>query len=666
LVHGAIAVRGAGTHIGRIPDDLVNRRRRSSETWVFALAFLGSLALHLPLYGGLGYLAKLVGPKGPPEATDRLAEVELTFEDGLPEPSPEPRDDDPPPSQPAPERRENDAPTPADPRLRRPQPTPAAQPPSPQPTPEQTDPRQQPPRPPEDPAERQAIQQRSDDPDVAPPPDARYISEQNRRVDEETVARLRNYARDDAELSPGRPETRTDAPELGNADETDVEDARDVEGSDARRATEREARAPRPERSPTTPPEASPTRGAAAQAEGRAAADGRAGEDSGGEAASPGGAPSTGEPLVVDDGHGRFVIAMPRQGRGEDGPGADGPHRDDGRRGRGRAGDGRRSGAPGDGGGRGQGRGRTSGDLDLQVSWANFEQVYGRERLAEERRTFIEERRTRMRGQSGSTPDMNRFRAAIENYVPNVRPGNQTALNAAASPFANYLAGVHRRIHREFADRYLASLPSWGDDPHADRTLMTKLEIILNQDGSVHRVGVVRTSGLITFDYGAYRAVMRGQPYPAPPSSILSGDGRVYFHWGFYRNERQCGTFNAQPYILPHPPGSGDQREVPDGLRDDGPEQGGVIPAGSRPTWGTGREGDGGSSSPRGDPGDGTEGEGRGTGGDSGGRRPAREDGSDRAPRRDGGEQDGEDGRRESPGRRAPPQRRLPRGSAVG
>jgi hypothetical protein len=31
---------------------------------------------------------------------------------------------------------------------------------------------------------------------------------------------------------------------------------------------------------------------------------------------------------------------------------------------------------------------------------------------------------------------------------------------------------------------------------------------------------------------------------------IRSPDGRAYVHWGFYRNNRQCGTFNATPFIL--------------------------------------------------------------------------------------------------------------------
>ena len=31
-------------------------------------------------------------------------------------------------------------------------------------------------------------------------------------------------------------------------------------------------------------------------------------------------------------------------------------------------------------------------------------------------------------------------------------------------------------------------------------------------------------------------------------------DGRIYLRWGFYRNWRQCGTFNAEPFILTEVP----------------------------------------------------------------------------------------------------------------
>jgi hypothetical protein len=138
--------------------------------------------------------------------------------------------------------------------------------------------------------------------------------------------------------------------------------------------------------------------------------------------------------------------------------------------------------------------------------------------------------------------------------VHEVRSGNQTALNAAASPFATFLSDMHRRIHREFGDRFLGGLGPGSPEGLNDPSLATTLEIAVNPDGSVHRVGVVATSGNILFDFGAFNSVMRAQPFPRPPGIILSGDGRAWLHWRFDRGPRACGTWNARPFMLNNAP----------------------------------------------------------------------------------------------------------------
>ena len=40
------------------------------------------------------------------------------------------------------------------------------------------------------------------------------------------------------------------------------------------------------------------------------------------------------------------------------------------------------------------------------------------------------------------------MQAALENFIPEVKPGNQTALNTRAAPFAAYIARMHRSIHK--------------------------------------------------------------------------------------------------------------------------------------------------------------------------------------------------------------------------
>lgn len=391
-------------------------------------------------------------------------------------------------------------------------------------------------RPPQQPQleKPQAIQQHSADPDVEAPDNARFIAEENSRVEEESVARQRNMIRDDQTPSPGRQQKPSDTlEERGNSSEQKIAEMRNKEGSDARKATPEEARRKRPDKAM----DADPVK--AERVSSQASAGKRA--DTSGDRASQ----EASDTITITDPAGTFSIRRP-------------------------------SNASQGGGQRAQGRGPGS-----TMAWSKFEAAVGSERLEQDRRAYLAEQKSSQRGISREKT-WKEFRGAIENYVPGVKPGATTALNAAASPFATYIAAVHRRIHQEFADRFLRSLPI-GGSPYQDPTLMTKLEIVLNRDGSVHRIGVVRSSGLLPFDFGAFNSVLRAQPYPPAPSSILSGDGRVYFHWGFYRNQRQCGTFNAEPYILKNPRGTPGRS---DGLTD-APDWDTVVPAGAKPTWRT-------------------------------------------------------------------------------
>lgn len=515
------------------------RRHRRRARLVLLLALLGSLLLHLPVYEGLGELAEFWRRQEAAAIHSEPVEIEFSVppiedsaepdqESGKTEPVSKvlPPEETPKPLLPEPSRRPERPKE--EPEAARPEVVEMAKPDIEKAIP--VEPLKPPPA-----EDRQAIQQRSSDPAVAPPDSTRFLAKENNRVEEETVASLRNYVRDDPEVSAAAP-SANEEPELGTSDETLVAEMREREGSDEdevlheQRGPERAAEAP-------TVVAASPHVAGQTAVEASEASEAR-------------------ESIALSDGVGSFVIVRPRNAskarRAREGRSA--------RRGQ--------AGRP--------------GLSPRELSWGSFEQAVGEKTLEQERQAYLQERRSQQRGSSHERR-WKEFRAAIENYVPDVRSGNQTALNAAASPFAEYIAAVHRKLHRSFADRFLASLPTYSNNPLSDTTLMTKMEIILNRNGSVHRVGIVRTSGFLPYDYGAFNAIMRAQPYPAAPESILSGDGRVYFHWAFYRNERQCGTFNAEPFILPNPPSSAPGRSPT--LRDL-PAQGGVIPSDAKPTWG--------------------------------------------------------------------------------
>jgi TonB family protein len=177
--------------------------------------------------------------------------------------------------------------------------------------------------------------------------------------------------------------------------------------------------------------------------------------------------------------------------------------------------------------------------------------IVGQDNLRKMRESDGERRKSEHRG-SWVASNFERWRSAIENYVSNVKPGNQTALNTAAVPFASYLNGMHNRIHPLFADNFLGSLDNLPKShPLNDTHLITRLEIVLTRDGHLQEMGIVRTSGVTAFDIAALDAVNRAQPFGPAPKAIISPDGNVYLHWEFHRDEvYACSTMNARPFLL--------------------------------------------------------------------------------------------------------------------
>src|SRR5450432_557772 len=134
-----------------------------------------------------------------------------------------------------------------------------------------------------------------------------------------------------------------------------------------------------------------------------------------------------------------------------------------------------------------------------------------------------------------------RVQSSLENFIPEVKPGNQTALNTRAAPFAVFIARMHRSIHALWGFQQLEDwdeLPS--SSPLNNPNLLTKLEIVLNPDGTVDKVTIVRASGYLPYDTAAIDTAFTAGPYPDPPRQIRSANGKIYVHWNFHRDGRQC------------------------------------------------------------------------------------------------------------------------------
>ncbi len=191
------------------------------------------------------------------------------------------------------------------------------------------------------------------------------------------------------------------------------------------------------------------------------------------------------------------------------------------------------------------------GTTNLNLTNRGVIATVGADQLRREREADGERRRSEHRGVWAAS-NFERWRSAIENYVSSVKPGNQTALNTAAVPFATYLNGMHNRIHPIFADSFLGSLDNLPAT-HAlnDQHLITRLEIVLTREGHLVKMGIVKTSGVTAFDIAALDSVQRASPFGPAPGAIVSTDGQVYLHWEFHRDEvYACSTMNARPFML--------------------------------------------------------------------------------------------------------------------
>lgn len=185
--------------------------------------------------------------------------------------------------------------------------------------------------------------------------------------------------------------------------------------------------------------------------------------------------------------------------------------------------------------------------LRFRLSSNEMNALFGRD--IAEKKDIISQRQSKKKGIWEEAREL--YQSPLENMVPEVRPGNQTALRSRKHPFAQFIATMHRTIHDKWAFGFLEQLDTMGRGNALNKPdLWTRVEIVLNSDGSLDKLRTVRYSGNMQFDGAAREVVRNAGPYPQPPREILSGNGKVYIHWAFHRDERACGTFGAEPFIL--------------------------------------------------------------------------------------------------------------------
>lgn len=416
--------------------------------------------------------------------------------------------------------------------------------------------------PPSELARRIAVKQHVKDPNQKDNPDAEFIADEANKVAQQSQARVTSTDQNDPKPTTGSRATAASSnDDPGDSDINKVAQSEDREGSpdrpndDATKPSELRVAEMRAEQK--TPGAAEEERKQAGQQNGSVEAKiPSEGQAQAGQTPIPEVKHAEGMPKTLDSSSGAFTVPGERSAALEQ---------------KGRAGRKERRLPPRKSGGLSDlfglgAAGLSPGGVNLNLSPRVAVSAIGQDRLARERVADGERRRSQHAGR-WKPGGIERWRAAIENYVPSVRPGNQTALNTARVPFASYLNQIHNRLHPVFADTFLASLDDLPTShPMNQMGMSTNIEIVLDdEEGRIQRMGVTKTSGVTAFDIAALESVHKAQPFGTPPHAIVSPDGNVYLHWEFHRDPNNaCSTYFARPFLLKLQPKSAPPEITPE------------------------------------------------------------------------------------------------------
>jgi TonB family protein len=145
-----------------------------------------------------------------------------------------------------------------------------------------------------------------------------------------------------------------------------------------------------------------------------------------------------------------------------------------------------------------------------------------------------------------------RWAASLYGYESPLRAITVIRSGATQGEFTDYVSVIHDRLHPIFTDGFLASLEELpADHPLNRETLNALVEVVLNGDGKIVRLGILHSSGVEAFDVGVLEAVWRASPFGKPPREIVSIDGRVYVHWRLWREPYYaCSTRFGKAHVL--------------------------------------------------------------------------------------------------------------------
>lgn len=120
----------------------------------------------------------------------------------------------------------------------------------------------------------------------------------------------------------------------------------------------------------------------------------------------------------------------------------------------------------------------------------------------------------------------------VHDFLPGIKIGDKTYLNAASMPNVQYFT----RLKRIFRMRFNPRDPLLSHFRH-NRIVTGKINVTMAVEvapsGQLQRLFVLRSSGIPGYDQEALRTIRQSAPFSAPPKNIQGKDGILRMTWHF-------------------------------------------------------------------------------------------------------------------------------------
>lgn len=119
-------------------------------------------------------------------------------------------------------------------------------------------------------------------------------------------------------------------------------------------------------------------------------------------------------------------------------------------------------------------------------------------------------------------------------HIEDAEDGEANLLSTAAWRHAPFLMRFKRQVAQHWHPDVAMNRHDPGARMYGHRDRETIVRVVLNADGSLERVYVIRGSGAEFLDNEAVRAIRAAAPFPNPPQGLVDpSTGHIVFNFGF-------------------------------------------------------------------------------------------------------------------------------------